>query len=165
MKPLSEFAYKTNSRFICPQRFNRLFSSPAHIPITHSADHLNIQQKLFKHHNIATSVTALPIGTKLIGLNITPVEPHFLGTAPVYNPGILNALSHREKQEWLEMGKTYYAQVGRYELLCDIHCVTSLSENGVPTHYIDHRLLEVQSYTPVAKMLDISNEITHPMPK
>jgi hypothetical protein len=147
MKPFSGLLLR-------PQRSVRLFSSSAHIPITHSAEHLNLQQKLFQHLNIATSVTALSIGTKLIGLNITFAEPHFLGTAPVYNPGILNALSHQEEQEWLEMSKTYYAQVGQYELLCDIHCVTSLSENGVPTHYIDHRLLEVQSYTPVAKMLD-----------
>lgn len=95
------------------------------------------------------------MGTELIGLNITHLEPRCLGTAPVYNLGILNAISHNEKEEWLEMAKTHYAQLGKYELLCDVNCITSLSENGIPIHYIDHSLLDVKSYTPIDKLLGL----------
>ncbi|KTD53504.1 hypothetical protein Lsan_3914 [Legionella santicrucis] len=133
--------------------FNRLFSSStSHIPQPHSKEYLQLQQKLFKLNKIPTDLTTLTKGTELVGLNITAAEPHFLSTGPVYNPQILKAISNSEKSEWLEMAKSYYAQLGKYELLCDVNCVTTKSEAGVPIHYIDHSLLHVKSYTPLEKV-------------
>ncbi|AHE67715.1 hypothetical protein Loa_02173 [Legionella oakridgensis ATCC 33761 = DSM 21215] len=143
--------------------FGRLFST-TNIPIPHSTEHLKLQQKLFKLDNTPATIKTLPTSTKLVGLNVTPVKPCFLGTAPVYDPEILNALSLREKQEWLEIAEKYYGQIGHYELLCDVDCVTSSSDNGVPIYYLDHSLLEPTSYTSIKKALDldtIAQIITH----
>ncbi|WP_157010390.1 hypothetical protein [Legionella fallonii] len=134
---------------------NNRFFSTAHVFNPHSEEHIQLQQKLFKLENIPTKITILPEGTKLIGLNVTPVKPRYLGTAPLYTTDILDALSPSEKDEWQEMVKTYYAQMGKYELLCDVTCITSLSENGTPIHYIDHSLLDVISYTPIEKLVDL----------
>ncbi len=126
---------------------NRMFSNS--IPAPHSKEFLELQKKLFQFKKIPVEVTFLSRGTQLIGLNITQAEPHFLSTAPVYQPQILKSLSQNEKQEWLKMAKNYYAQVGQYELLCDVNCLTSKSENGISMYYIDHSLLEAKSYNPL----------------
>ncbi|WP_058515879.1 hypothetical protein [Legionella santicrucis] len=125
-----------------------MFSNSS-IPEPHSKEFLELQKKLFQFKKIPIEVTFLPSGTQLVGLNITKAEPYFLSTAPVYQPQILKSLSQNEKQEWLEMAKNYYAQVGRYELLCDVNCLSSKSENGISVYYIDHGLLEAKSYTPL----------------
>ncbi|KTC92194.1 hypothetical protein [Legionella cincinnatiensis] len=144
------------SNSIIAQDMNRLFSSSAsHIPKPHSKEYLQLQQKLFKLDDIPTDLTVLHKGTELVGLNITAAEPRFLNTGPVYNPQILKTISDSEKNEWLEMAKSYYAQLGKYELLCDVNCVTTKSEAGVPIHYIDHSLLHVKSYTPLEKVFDV----------
>ncbi|AUH71437.1 Uncharacterised protein [Legionella sainthelensi] len=146
------------------QDMNRLFSSSIHhIPRPHSTEYLQLQQKLFKLDNIPTDLTTLRKGTELVGLNITAVEPRFLNTGPVYNPQILKAITHNEKNEWLEMAKSYYAQLGKYELLCDVNCITTKSEAGVPIHYIDHSLLDVKSYTPLEKVFDLG--VNNPAPR
>jgi hypothetical protein len=138
-----------------PQEMNRLFTSGRTIPKPHSREYLQLQEKLFKLEKIPVELTTLPKGTQLVGLNITAAEPHFLSTGAVYNPQILKAISHNEKNEWLEMAKSYYAQLGKYELLCDVNCVTTKSETGVPIHYIDHSLLEAKSYTPLENIFDL----------
>ena len=137
------------------QKSGGLFSSSTHIPSPHSAQHIQLQKKLFKIDGIPAEEKKLPQGTRLIGLNITtPVEPRFLGTVPVYNPSILNALSNDEKKGWLELAKEYYAHIADYDLLCDIVCISTLSANGLPVYYIDPCLLEPKTYTPVEEMLN-----------
>jgi hypothetical protein len=150
-----------NSAF--SQQANSLFSSARTIPRPHSREYLQLQEKLFKLESIPAEVATLPKGTQLVGLNITAAEPRFLSTGPVYNPQILKAISHAEKSEWIEMAQSYYAQLGKYELLCDVNCVTTKSEAGVPIHYIDHSLLEAKSYTPLEKIFDL--EINYPQLK
>ncbi|QEY49964.1 hypothetical protein [Legionella longbeachae] len=145
------------------QDMNQLFSSSvSHIPKPHSAEYLKIQQKLFKLDNIPADLTRLRKGTELVGLNITAAEPRFLNTGPVYNPQILKAITQSEKNEWLEMANSYYAQLGQYELLCDVNCITTKSETGVPIHYIDHSLLHAKSYTPLEKVFDFEGKTPTP---
>lgn len=143
-----------------PKNMSRFFSSSSHIPRPHSKEYLQLQLKLFRLDNIPAEETTLLKGTKLVGLNITAVEPRFLSTAPVYDPQILKDISPSEKNDWKEMGKLYYAQLADYELLCNVNCITTKSETGVPVHYVDHRLLEAKSYTPLEKVFDL--EISTP---
>ncbi|KGP62263.1 hypothetical protein EP47_01405 [Legionella norrlandica] len=148
------------SKSFFPNKFITSASSSfsQYIPRPHSAEHLKLQLKLFNFEKINTEVKTLPTGTKLVGLNINPAEPRFLGTQPFYNPEILNALSPSEKEAWMEIAKEYYGQIGQYELLCDVKCVTSHSNNGIPIHHINPELLEVQSYTPVEEILGLDIE-------
>ena len=158
MKLCGKKSYPKTTIQTQPYHFNRLFSNKP-ILIPHTDQHIILQKKLFKHENIPAKIITLPTGTNLIGLNITSVEPHFLGTSPVYNPDILDLLSPCEKEEWQEMSKTYYAQVAKYELLCDVNCVTSSSVNGVSIYYIDPGLLDVKSYTPIHKMINFDEPV------
>lgn len=140
----------------------RLFSSCDGILFPHTRDYLQLQQKLFRSHNIPADITRLSKGTEVVGLNVSIAKPQFLSTRPVYHLEILKAITNNEKRGWFDLAESHIAQLGNYKLICDLSCITTKSEAGVPIYYIDNRFLDTQSYTPLHRVFD--SVLTIPKP-
>ena len=109
---------------------SRLFPKPSQ-PLTHSYAHLEMQQERLKRLKIRNEITTLPKGSVVIGLDLNYRKGDYsLGTVPRYEETVLEHLSQGERNEWEELSKKHYAQVGHYSLICKIHCVTLFTENG-----------------------------------
>lgn len=113
------------------------FLRTAHSLQPHSQEYITLQKAAFEKMNISFAVSQLPKGSKLVGLDITPIQPpHCLGGAPLCDFQALAKLSDEKKAEFRTMHKMYFANLHIFVLPDTIECLATKDKDDNIFYYV-----------------------------
>lgn len=137
-------------RFFTSGRNSGLFTyHTPHLP--HSKEYLAAQLQQFKEKNRPAEIITLKKGHRLHGSD-TNIDLSY-GAVPLYPQGSLSQLSSNEVTRLRELG---FARIADYELLEDIDCIQSKTEQGYPVYYIHHYKTSMKNPRPIDEAIETS---------
>lgn len=102
----------------------------AHSWKPHSEEYIRAQGEAFTKLKIPFTLSQLPQGTELVGLNINQIQPHFFGGSPLCKFTALANLSPHKKAEFDNMHDQYFASIRMFKVLAPISCITTFEEGN-----------------------------------
>ncbi len=124
-------------------------SHTPHLP--HSKGYLVAQLEQFKEKNRPAEIITLKKGHRFNGSD-TNIDLSY-GSIPLYPEGSFSQLSANEITRLRELR---FARVADYELLEDIDCIQSKTEEGHPVYYIHHHKTSMKNPRPIDEIIESS---------